>query len=265
MKRNRRILMALGCVLCVCLAASAPGGAMADEPVPLLQGLAYEAETLAEQLTVSTEADSCVVDAALEAILAHPDVIRPGDAEGIFDFPQLEMQQTGLGVKTVRLESEDLWVVSFIPEGVPHMAACAAVSGQGQVLDVFAGSGWLMQHSWEKLLGRPGWMWPVKARYAFHLLFEPEEMWSHAALPGTDAISEEAALEIAKKAAGVDAGYGIATEYRYTRQYDSAGCGVWTVQFYQQGESGPAVAYSLDIHSETGEVLDIRATGDGLG
>ncbi len=265
---RRTVMAALGILLCLCLVATAVGESGAgDQPMPLMQGLVYDAQSLAQQLVNRREPDSGVTAAALEAVLAHPDVIRPGDAEGVYDFPQFEVEQTGLVTGAAYLEERALWVVTFCPEGVPMMAACAAVTPQGQVVDVYAGSTWLMQQSWENTLDIPRWMWPVSVRYTFHRLFEPEEMWSCDALPGAGVITEAEAVDAAQKAAGVDpaAGYGIAPQYRLTKQYDPAGSEVWTVQFYQEGEYGPAVVFSLDIHSETGEVLDMRSVGDGLG
>lgn len=238
--------------------------------------IAINADDLLPNMSFDVQPDAPILTQALDAVLAYPETIKACKENGLYDFPLLEVEGKPFTWRAALLRNrngEEFWIVSFIPEKIPQMAACVIISEQTEA-EVFPGSTWMMQRLWEEALVIPSYFWPVTTRYAFHMLFEPEDMWSYAALPENATITEEQAKAIAddavvdKQLVGShdDLGkYRKAVHFNMTKQYADAGCGIWSVHYYLDDGANPILMYSVDIDSRDDTILDVRVNVNGLG
>lgn len=238
--------------------------------------IATNADDLLPNISFDVQPDAPILTQALDAVLAYPEAIKACKENGLYDFPLLEVEDKPLTWRAALLHDQnecEVWIVSFFPEKIPQMAACVIISEQTEA-EVFPGSTWMMQKLWEEALIIPSYFWPVITRHVFHMLFEPEDMWSCAALPENATITEEQAKAIADDAvinkqlvgSSDDLGkYRMAVHFNMTKQYADAVCGIWSVHYYLDDGGSPMLVYSVDIDSRDGMILDVRVNVNGLG
>ena len=238
--------------------------------------IAINADDLLPNMSFDVQPDAPILTQALDAVLAYPEAIKACKKNGLYDFPLLEVEGKPFTWRAALLRDQnecEVWIVSFFPEKIPQMAACVIISEQTEA-EVFPGSTWMMQRLWEEALVIPSYFWPVTTRYAFHMLFEPEDMWSCAALPENATITEEQAKAIAddavvdKQLVGSqdDLGkYRMAVHFNMTKQYVDAVYGIWSVHYYLDDGGSPMLMFSVDIDSGDGTILDVRKNTNGLG
>lgn len=270
MKRN--LCRIMGLVLPLVLAVT--GCAAAEET--FWPGLALITQQICEEGTLQSRIledapPDAAVQAALDAVLEAAVSVTPAGALGRFDFPLLEVENAAIRWQSVKLhgpEGEACRIISFFPERIPQMAACAAVSDAGEVLAVFHGSTWRMARCWEDSLGLAEHFWSVEMRYAFHRLFEAEDMQRPSGLPSPQEISQTEACVIAEEALlqrglirhiGELSGCRAAVQYRL----QADGHGMWLVQYYDR--QSQTLLFWVEIDAEGGEVLAVTDNTNGHG
>lgn len=239
------------------------------------QKIAMNIDELLPRMSFDVQPDQSLWNAALNAVLSNPSFIVPNEADGTYDFPSLEVEHRPLAWRTTLLQGldgEKTWIVSFFPENIPQMAATVAVREDHSIAGAFFGTTWMMQQHWEEALGVP--FWPVNTRYAFHMLFEPGGQWHAPAMPSPDAIAQDEAEKKAGMAllerqyisneAALSA-YHVAAQYTTTKRYHPEGSSIWTILYYQSCDGEWQLLYSVDLDSQSGEVLDVSKNSDGLG
>lgn len=271
---NRKRNLALWLAFCLLTCAFVAIGEGESGATPsLLTALAADAHTAIAQMTFDVQPADSVLDAAIEAALAHPECIRPSQTAGMYDFPLLEVERTPLVWQAAlwqRTRAEKCYLISLFPEGVPQMAACVVLDEHLSVVEVFPGSTWGMQQHWEKALASPEYFWSVEMRYLFHRLFEPRDMWHAAALPGDASISAETAVQLANQALadrlpGDMEAYYVVIQYNASKQYDTKGSEIWSVLYYTSQHEGASLLWSVDMDARTGEILGIKSNQQSNG
>ena len=271
MKRNlyRIVGLALSLMLvatgCAAAAEEAfwPGLALAAQQV-------CEDGTLRSWLLEDTPPDAAV-QAALDAVLEAAVSVASAGALGRFDFPLLEVENAAIRWQSVKLhgpEGEACRIIGFFPERIPQMAACAAVSDAGEVLAVFHGSTWMMARCWEDSLGLAEHFWSVEMCYAFHRLFEAEDMQRPSGLPSPQDLTQTEACVIAEEALlrrGLIRRVSELSACRAGVQYrlQTDGHGMWLVQYYDR--QSQTLLFWVEIDAASGEVLAAMGNTDGHG
>lgn len=241
------------------------------------QNTAMNIDELLPRMSFDVQPDQSIWNTALNAILSNPSCIVSNEADGLYDFPSLEVEHRSLSWRTTLLQGldgEKIWIVSFFPENIPQMAATVAVRDDDSIACTFFGTTWMMQQHWEEALGIPGYFWPVNMRYAFHMLFEPDGQWHAPALPSPDGVPQDEAEQKAGMAllerqyvsseAALSA-YRVAAQYASTQRYHPEGSNIWTILYYQPCDGEWQLVYSVDLDGKSGEVLDVSYSGNSLG
>lgn len=275
------ILQKTGClvfVLCLLLTGAANGEGAGSAPAQSNSWFRQLAQRVAAQqfdeILIHPEADA-PVQAALEAVLAEGKAIRQTDQAGVYDFPQLEWEGDALACRACGIYNEggvEGWVITFFPAGVSTMAASAAITADGQVLELFSGSSWAMHTLWEEALGDLSHFWQPETVFRFSQLFEGDRLWIRAHQPGNKDIPQAEAQRIAAEA--LEEKYGISEEERSLWRIAAAfylsdhtpGQLVWAIHYYRRQGADYTLLYSVVMDSRTGQVLDCsRNVPGGLG
>ena len=125
-----------------------------------------------------------------------------------------------------------------------------------------------MARCWEESLGLAEHFWSVEMRYAFHRLFEAEDMQRPSGLPLPQEISQTEACAIAEEALlqrGLIRHIAELSACRAGVQYrlQADGHGMWLVQYYDR--QNQALLFWVEIDAEGGEVQAVTRNTGGHG
>ena len=241
------------------------------------QKVAMSIDRLLPRMSFDVQPDRSFLNTALNAVLSNSSSVVPNKEDGTYDFPSLEIEHRLLTWRVTLLQGmngEETWIVTFFPENIPQMAATVAVCEDHSIAGAFYGTTWMLQQHWEEAMGIPAYFWPVNARYAFHMLFEPSEQWYAPALPSLDMITQDEAEQKAGivllerqyvSSQSALSAYRVGAQYATTMRYYPEGSSVWTILYYRLCDDAWQLSYSVDLDGQSGEVLEVYVQNENFG